>query len=144
MNWKEEATKKLSRYPYMRQASENIPREIKRLERQATAIRSAGTNAPIICGKNGREDMLLDNLVERQELQWALQNAKDWMGVTDRALSTLRQDEREILSRMLIFPEEGALASLCTDLGVESSSIYRRRDAALRKFTLALYGSLDS
>lgn len=144
MNWKAEATEKLTRYPYMRQASDSIPREIKRLERQASAIRSAGVEAPILCGNNGREDLLLDNMMRRQELQWALKDAKDWMGITDRALDTLKEDERQILSRMLIFQEEGALAGLCADLGVESSSIYRRRDAALRKFTLALYGAIES
>ena len=36
--------------------------------------------------------------------------------------------------------EMGAPERLCKELGVETSSIYRRRDKALRHFTLAYYG----
>lgn len=145
MNWKLEAEEKLRRYPAMRQAIRSIPEEIKRLEEQANTIRAARTDTVSSHGGVSRgEDRLLNNMAERQELEWALENADRWLKNTDRALKTLSREERTVLSRMLIYPEEGAAQRLCMDLGVESSSIYRRRDNALRKFTLALYGSLES
>lgn len=33
---------------------------------------------------------------------------------------------------------------LCEELGLEKATVYRRRDAALRHFTLALYGVTES
>ena len=33
-----------------------------------------------------------------------------------------------------------AMDRLCTELGMEQSSIYRKRDEALRHFTVAMYG----
>lgn len=145
MNWKAEAMEKLHRYDAMRQAVKNIPEELSRLETDATRIRSARTDGtPVKGGGNKREDMLLDNLVHRQELQWTLQQAQNWVHMTERALSTLTPEEKLILHRMYILPERGCLDRLCMELGVEQSSIYRRRDKALHRFTLALYGAVEA
>lgn len=145
MNWKAEAMEKLHRYDAMRQVVKNIPEELSRLETDATRIRSARTDGtPVKGGGNKREDMLLDNLVHRQELQWTLQQAQNWVHMTERALSTLTPEEKLILHRMYILPERGCLDRLCMELGVEQSSIYRRRDKALHRFTLALYGAVEA
>lgn len=145
MNWKAEAMEKLHRYDAMRQAVKNISEELSRLETDATRIRSARTDStPVKGGGNKREDMLLDNFVHRQELQWLLQQAKNWVNMTERALSTLTPEEKLILHRMYILPERGCLDRLCMELGVEQSSIYRRRDKALHRFTLALYGAVEA
>ena len=141
MNWKAEAMEKLRRYDAMQQAVVNLPEEMKRLEVAAQSIRSARTDAtPVKGGGNKREDMLLNNLVQRQELAWSLSQAKMWLKMTDRALGTLTPEEKLVLHRLYIVPERGSMDRLCTELGVEQSSIYRKRDKALQRFTLALYG----
>ena len=145
MNWKTEAMEKLHRYDAMRQAVQNIPEEISRLELEAKRIRSARTDAtPVQGGGNKREDILLDNLVHRQELQWTLEQAKSWVRITERALRTLSPEEKLILHRMYILPERGCLDRLSMELGIEQSTIYRRRDKALHKFTMALYGIVEA
>lgn len=145
MNWKEEATEKLRRYDAMRTATENIPQELQRLELSARAIRASGTEGPKVrSSQNRQEEQLLNNIVHRQELRWALENAKSWVKITDHALSALSPEDRLVLSRLYVYPEKGALERLCQDLGVEQSSIYRRRDRALRNFTTALYGSIEN
>lgn len=145
MNWKAEAVEKLHRYDAMRQAAKNLPLEIRRLEEKAHAIRSARTDGTAVRGGGSRrEDMLLNNIAERQELQWALEDTCLWLDNTERALKKLTKEEQLVLNRMLIFPEQGGVERLCGELGVESSSVYRRRDQALRKFTIALYGAVDS
>ena len=145
MNWKAEAMEKLRRYDAMRHALRNIPEEMARLELDAKRIRSARADTPPVQGGgNRREEQLLDNLVHRQELQWLLQQARSWVNMTERALSTLSPEEKLILHRMFILPERGSLERLCQELGVEQASIYRRRDRALHRFTLALYGAEES
>ena len=129
----------------MRQAAANLPDEIDRLEQEAYSIRGARTDAtPVKGGGNRREDALLNNMAERQELSWALQQAQSWLRVTDRALGALAPDEKLVLHRLYICPERGAVERLCAELGLEQSSIYRKRDRALRKFTVALYGRVES
>ena len=45
-----------------------------------------------------------------------------------------------MLQRLFITKERDSLSRLCSELGVEQSSIYRKRDKALHRFTMALYG----
>lgn len=141
MNWKNEAKEKLRRYDAMRLATINIPQELHRLEIDAQSIRSARTDAtPVSGGGSKREDALLNNILHRQELTWTLQQAQAWLQITDRALTTLTQAEKLILTRLYIYPEKGGLERLCKELDMESSSVYRHREQALKRFTMALYG----
>ena len=144
MNWKAEATEKLRRYASMCQAVQNIPQEISRLELAACSLRSPAIDKPAVKSTTSREDALLDNLVHRQELDRSLQQAQHWLDTTDRALSVLTPDEALVLQHLYIYPQKNGLDRLCEILEVETSSIYRRRDKALRKFTLALYGAESS
>ena len=146
MNWKEEAVEKLRKYDAMCRSLQNIPLEVKRLEVDARAIRGARTDGtPVKGGGSGREDALINNIAHRQELTWALEQAKYWVDITRRGLETLTPEEKLVLQRFYLTPEQGSVQRLCMELGVEQSSIYRKRDKALRKFALALYGQdLDS
>lgn len=145
MNWKAEAMEKLRRYDAMRQAQENIPEEIARLAAEASGLRGTKMDdAPVVEGGNRREDLLLSNLVHRQELEYALQQAQCWLRAVNRALAALTPEEKLVLHRFYIYPERGSVDRLCGELGVEQSSVYRKRDKALRKFTIALYGTADA
>ena len=71
MQWKEEAMEKLKRYSAMQTAARNIPEQICMLEASAACLRSS--SAPKVGGHSGvraREDALINNLAERQELEW--------------------------------------------------------------------------
>lgn len=141
MNWKKEAQDKLRRYDAMRRATLNLPDEITRLELDAASIRSASMDAPVKSGGSRREDALINNIVHRQELTRSLQQAQLWVGATDRALGTLNSEEKQILHRLYICPQKDAIQCLCMELDLEQSSIYRKLDRALRKFTIAYYGA---
>ena len=145
MNWKSESMEKLRKYDAMRQAAHNLPEEIDRLEQEAFGIRGARMDGtPVKGGGNGRENAMLNNLAQRQELTWALHQAQSWLRITERALGALAPDEKLILHRLYICPERGAVSRLCGELGLEQSSVYRKRDKALYRFTVALYGKTES
>ena len=59
-------------------------------------------------------------------------------------MATMSAEEKRILEKMLIHPERGGALRLCEELDCEQSSIYRKRDRALHKFTIALYGTAES
>ena len=145
MKWKNEAMDKLRRYDVMRQALRNIPAEIERLQEDAYALRGVTTDkAPVKGGGSRREEALINNLVERQELEQTLKQVKRWLHITDRGLLALAEDERLVLQRLYLYPEKGAIERLCSELGVEQSTIYRKRDQALERFTLAMYGFAET
>ena len=86
---------------------------------------------------------MINNILERQELERTLEQAHIWLRSTDRALTALSKEEQVLLHRMYIYPQKGGLDLLSKELGVETSSIYRRRDKALKHFTLAFYGIVE-
>lgn len=145
MNWRNEAIEKLRRYDAMRQALRNIPEEIDRLKAESTLLRRASAEIIHIRGGGGRqEDARINNIVQRQELEQTLKQVKQWLSVADRGLLALDSDERLILQHLYLYPKKGAVEQLCSELGLEQSSVYRKRDQALHRFTAAIYGFLES
>ena len=145
MNWKREAIDKLKNYEAHRQALENIPREIKRLESAYTGLRSASTeNAPVSGGGGTREDCVLSNIVLRDELKRRLKEARLWTAQVAKALAVLGEEEKLVLDRFYIHRAKGNAGELCERLNVEQATVYRKRDSALRRFTIALYGVTDT
>ena len=144
MNWKNEAMEKLRKYDLMRRAAYNLPRQIRQLEEDAQAVRSAKLTGAKVQGGNRYEDILIDNLVYLQELEKSLEQTQEWLASVEDALDALERDEQTILQYLYINPEAGAVTGLCDALGVEHSTVYRKRDKALQRFTLALYGALES
>lgn len=141
MNWKSEAMEKLRLYEAKKRSLQSIPEEIRRLESDMKSIRSAAADGtPVSGGGSGREDMMLNNIVLREELERSLEQAKMWVALVDAGWEILTEEERLILERFYVHPEKGNVDRLCGELGVEQSSVYRRRDRALYHFTVCLYG----
>ena len=145
MNWKFEAIEKLKEYTARKNAIMSIPEEIKRLEEDAQRIWAASTDAtPVQGGGSAREDMLLSNIVHREELQRRLSDALRWVEIVDGGLAVLNDEDRLVLDRFYIHPMRGNVERLCDDLAIEKAAVYKRKEKALRRFTVALYGSTES
>lgn len=145
MNWKSEAVDKLRQYEAKKLSLVNIPLEISRLESAARGIRSAASDGtPVSGGGSGREDMLLSNIVHREELERSLEQAQKWVALVDAALAILSTEERLLLERFYVHPERGSVDRLCEELRCEKATVYRRRDKAIHRFTLALYGGTET
>lgn len=145
MNWKKEAIEKLKEYNARKQAITSIPMEIAQLESSVRGIRSASADGVAISGGgSGREDMLLSNICKREELKRSLAAAKVWVSQVDAAMGVLNQEERLILDKFYLSSQKGAAERLACDLGADVKTVYHRKDAALRRFTIALYGSVES
>ena len=145
MNWKFEAIEKWKEYTARKNAITSIPEEIKRLEEDAQRIRAASTDAtPVQGGGSTREDMLLSNIVLREELQRRLSDALRCVEIVDGGLAVLTDEDRLVLDRFYIHPMRGNVDRLRGELGLEDErSVYKRKDKALRRFTLSLYGTCD-
>ncbi len=144
MDWKQEAIDKLRGYEANKKALDNIPLELERLESAYASIRSATSDStPVTGGGSTREDALLSNIVHREELARRLEESRLWIKIVDGALSVLDEEDQLMLILCFIRKAKGAIDDLCYRLNVEKSAVYRRRDQALRRFTLALYGPLE-
>lgn len=139
MDWKNEAKERLKVYNAKKQAIESISNEIARLENQFGSLQSV-TTVTVNGGVHLNEDAFLSNIVLRKELDKRLEDAQMWVDTTEKALSKLDDEERLVLEMFFIRWKQGNIQQLCYDLHVEQATVYRRRDAALRHFTLTLYG----
>ncbi len=145
MDWKQEAAEKLTQYEARRQALDSIPREIKRLELDYMGLRSSAADAiPASGGGSRREDAMLSNIVRREELARQLESSRAWVALAEGGLEALDDEERLVLDRFYIHRHKGAAERLCEELDREKAQVYRRRDKALRHFTIALYGGVES
>ncbi len=145
MDWKQEAAEKLLQYEVRRQSLENIPAEIKRLEQDYSALRaSVPDSMPARGGGSRREDAMLTNIVRREELARQLESARAWVALAEGGLAALDEEDRLVLDRFYVHRHKGACERLCEELDREKAQVYRRREKALRRFTLALYGGLES
>lgn len=145
MNWRREAIEKLRNYEAHKQALESLPKEIRRLESAYTGIRSATTDGtPVSGGSSTREDAMLSNIVHRDELKRRLKEARLWVSMVDKALNILTDEERLVLERLFIHPMKSSMGALSEQLSIDKTTVYHRRDSALRKFTIALYGATET
>ena len=144
--WKHKAMDKLRDYPLQKNALQNLSEEIERLESEAYSIKSAtGDGTPVIGGGSGREERLLSNIVKREEHKAMLHRAKLAVQMVDRGLASLSDDEKHMLEVMYIVSERGRVERLLNEFGLqEESSLYKRINKALHRFTIAMYGATES
>lgn len=142
MNWKEEVTEKLRRYPAMASAAATIPGELARLEQEACTVQSAQFGRSGLRSVRAYEDRLLNITVKQQELESQLCSVESWLQTMDRALQRLPEWEKRVLE--LLYMERSSATQACQTLGMERSSLYRLRDTALKNLTLCMYGALES
>lgn len=144
MDWKAEAIEKLTGYEARRADLERIPLELERLEAAYTGIRAAKLDGMPRCGSGTREAAILSNIAHRDELRRKMEEARLWAGFVERGLSILDDNERLVLELLFIHKAKGNIDRLCEQMCAEKSTVYRRRDEALRRFTMVLYGAVES
>ena len=144
MIWKNEAINKLKQYNAKKLALENIPLEIRQQYLALSSIRSADPDAVPVRGNSTREDVILNNMTYRAELQESYMQTQMQVTAIERALGILNPEERLLLDRFFIHPESKAADRLAGDLHMDVKTVYRKKDDALRTFTLALYGIAET
>lgn len=142
--WRMDALNQLQCHKARKVSLLNIQKRIEGLERDVVAIRSSTADGtPVQGGGSGREDMLLNNIVERQRLQESLVRTKNSVDSVERALSALPDDDKRILEYFYISPRKGAASQVARELGIEEKTVYNRRNNAIRLFRIALCGDIS-
>lgn len=144
MNYRNEAIQKLREYRAKKNSLKTIPEEVKRLELEFDAIKCALGIAGRITTGSDVDSRLISNIAHREELMHTLRINELSVKTVDDALKFLDDEERIIISAMYIDPVPKAVDRLRESLCLEQAAIYNRRNQALRKFTIAFYGAIES
>lgn len=144
MNWSYMAVQRLKAYESRREAIKNIPEEIALLTQRFQSIRAAVTDGtPVQESGNRREEMLVYNIAKREELKINLEIVWREVRLTEKGLAALSDEERRILELFYITRGKKSVERLCEELFVSKTELYRRKDEALRKFTMCSYGVVE-
>ena len=87
------------------------------------------------------QDQKMERLVAEHSLQQSYRQTALLVQRTQCALEVLTPAEQQVLEMLYIYPKRGNCNILLCLQGICKSTLYRRRDLALQKFTVALYGS---
>jgi hypothetical protein len=132
----------LEMFEARKQALINIPDQIRELEEKLTSIRSQTADSISVKGGNGsKDDAYLNNIVARDCLQANLEASRRSVSRVSGALNILTDEERRILERFYMTSEKGAAFDLEYEKKIDRKTVYRLKDAALAKFTCAMYGN---
>lgn len=141
MNLRAQAIERLCNYELMCVAVKNLQEQIRWLKLQQEGIHGVRTDRVVVQSQpGGREERLLEHIEQRQKLEIALKNTRRWLQITERAIKALSNEEQMILRSFYMQRSSQTMNELCQRLKLEKSSIYRKRDRALEKLVLVLYG----
>ena len=143
MDWKTEAIKDLKSYPQRKEAIKNLKARIKILEDKFISLKGISIEEPVRGGMSRQEERWIDNIAERERLEMSLNIAQEMVDLTERGLEVLDERERQVIDGLYIEPSGAGVDFLCDSLNMAKSSLYRLKDEALRKFTLAEYGTVE-
>ena len=144
-NWCVFSIQRLRDYEERLTAVENLEEQIESLQDRFTAIRAAKTDGTPVQGgnENKREEMLIANIAMREELKNNLDITKREISITEKGLEALTAEEHKILSRFYICRTKGYIERLCDELYISKTELYRQKDIALKRFTMACYGIVE-
>ena len=144
MNWRDEAINNLKSYRAKCVALENLRDDIRECEEAIGSIRAADPGCVRVKSSSAPNDSFLNSLTMRAELTESYLRAKAWVEKMDKAFSALSREDFSMLERMYIYPEPKAADRIAGDLQVDVKTVYRRKDAALARFTIARYGNIEN
>lgn len=143
MNWKKEAANDLRTYPQRKEAVINTQERIKALEEHFISLKGISTDTPVMGGMSRQEEKMLDNIAERERLTESLKIAKKLVELTEKGLSVLDERERKIIDGFYFEKSDNNVERMCEKFHLEKTRLYELREIALKKFTIAMYGTVE-
>ena len=145
MNWKKEAVSLLKDYPARKKSLNNLKERYTMLENEMINLRSMQQDRiPVKGALSSTQEQFINSIAEQEQLQFNYRMVKQQLDWVDRGLSSLNAEERMILEGFFLSSAEHAKDDLMDKLCVERSTLYEMKDKALRKFTISMYGLLES
>lgn len=136
--------KRLQELNEKRESLINIPERVEMLEIDFASLKATSTDGDgVHGGENLREEKMLANIAERDELRRKLRMAEMEVKQMERALGMLPDGEREVLERFYVARENGHVQRLCDELNCENAQVYRLKDKAMRSLARMLYASVE-
>lgn len=143
MIWQEFAIDELKKHLSRQMARLNLEDRISELNSRLTSLGGASNSIPTQGDHSRIEDSRLNAIVLKDELMASFKDVSRAIDRVNRGLGVLDERENKILNSFYIHRMPGYIDKLTEELFCEKSTIYRIKDEALYKFTIAMYGVVD-
>ena len=141
LDLKERSADVLRRYEANLNALELIQQQIQENEISMTGIRNIQTDdIPVKNSRDVHKNRVINHAEKRDILKVRLLEVQTEVNMVNRGLSVLDQKERKFLERFYISKRRGAASELAEEYFTDTRTVFKWRDKALYKFTIALYG----
>lgn len=145
MDWKKFAIDRLIEYPIKKEALKNLKAQLVALEAKSVSLKGfVSDKIPTSGGGDMYSDKLLNIIVEMDELRIRYNVVRKQIAPIEDALATLTEDERWLVDTY-VQGLKGLELETAMDarLHFGKTACYCKRTAALKKFTLLLYGVIE-
>lgn len=144
MNWKREAENDLKNYSRRIESLNNAKEKIKALQDQMLSVRAGiSDSTPVQGGGNRSQETMINCIAEIERLELTITANDRLVRLVEKGLAGLSPEEQKVLELFYIYRTRGHVERLMEILNLEQAQIYRIKDAALYKFTIAIYGIID-
>jgi hypothetical protein len=142
IKWQDIAVEELRGYNTLKESIPSIRLKIEAMTAQIQAIKGSPdlSQTRVQGGKRNSDDFLVDALSEKEKLRNLLRANIIQLKSIDRVLGVLDNEENLVLEMLYISPSRGNIEYLCEELHCGRSGVYRKRDTALKKYTIYKYG----
>ena len=138
-NWKKSAEADLKDYKKQKAAIKNLTERIKVIDNNMTALKGQSFDSrPKHGGISHYEDNLIESIVLKDKLTRNLEFAKGCVNLIDRGLEDISEEQRRIL--YMFFMGGGGFRRVMEEFHIEQAAAYKKKEEALRDFTIAMYG----
>lgn len=145
MDWTKIAIDKLCKYPDKKEALKNLKLQIYALEAKSTSAKGFVTDKiPTAGGGNVYSDKQLDIIVEMEELKERRNVIRKELAPIENALDKLDEEERWLVDTYSRKLKGVALENAMWEkLHYQKTVAYSKRTAAIKRFTMLLYGIIE-
>lgn len=145
MNWQKEAINDLRCHEKRKAAMESLADEIRELRSRTYGSSAPAADAVPVQGgtstAEGRWIAAIDELGRKKE---AYRITKRQVDAVERGLAVLDEQQRMVLNVFFVNRVQGGADYLVEKLNLERTRIYELRETALRNFTIARYGVVET
>ena len=135
MDWKICAIDDLRRYKQMKVGVLNSKDRLRLVSQAATSPRSSLSKQNPANNPN-----LINAIVEKEKLNSNIKSVEKLLKLIERGLDSLNDEDRTLLEKFYMSDSPAKIRHLSDEFGYEPRSLYRKRERALARFTLAMYG----
>ena len=122
----------------------NLKENILGIESEIKAIKGADpSKVSVQGGGNKRDDKLIAKIVERDNLKRNIKIVYEAVKRIERGLATLDPVEKQVIDLFYLNRRAGHVEAVCELCKCESAEAYRKKDEALKKLTIAVYGVVE-